>query len=333
MSVKRALQLLPDPDPRGERRILRRFARTRAERRHRVVHGLSLASLALAVAVLAWVIWPAGPRTLSVAGGPETAERILWSDQVDLTVAGSGDIGGTEDDVVVDWRHGLVRVDVEEGAQLAIQTDEGRVESQGPAKGVRVLRDALGFTTTVEEGSVRVACADGARHVVASGTGPSQPWTCWPTSPARLLGRADALEDRGAPRDKVRATLDHALTGWDGHDEGAVWGELLVRRMHVRAELGDVSGALADADAYVGFFGARKADVHRFAGALAVEATADCAAALPHLDAIERDADFAWLRDVCRRRVSGDADGALVDQIEVTEPSERVRRWAQRLDE
>lgn len=330
MDVTRALKLLPEPDPRGERRILRRFARTRAERRHRLFHGLAVATLALAAALVAWVSWPPPPRVVRVDAAPGTAERLLWSDAVDLTVAGTGEVTGTSHDVVVHWQSGELRVRVDPGARLAVRADEGQTRVTGTA--FRVVRDGLGLTAVVDEGAVQVSCADGTERELDATAGP---WTCWPVSPARLLGRADTLRDRDAPLSEVRATLDRAIAALGPHDRLAVHGELLVRRMRVLAELDEPAAALAAARTYVSGFTLRSGEVRRFAAELAIEAHADCAEALPHLEAIDGDPDFRWLRETCRRRLGRSRPGALVDQqAENAGPtSERVRRWAWRLGE
>ncbi|MEO0603279.1 MAG: hypothetical protein AAF211_17705 [Myxococcota bacterium] len=332
MDTKRALRLLPGPDPSGERRILRRFARTRAERRHRVAHGLAFTALGLAAAVLLWALWPSPPRVLTVAAAEGTVERVLWSEGVDLTLAGVGEVSGTDDDVVVDWQSGAltVRVDPAAGVRLAVRADEGRVEVTGTS--FTVVRDALGLTTRVERGSVAVACSDGTHHSLV---GPNATLTCWPQSAARLLGRADTLEETGASSREVLDTLDRALGIVRSEGAGPVRGELLVRRMRVLAALGESGAALDDAADYLDGFDLRADEVHGFAAGLVIEARGDCRAALGHLAETQLDDDLRWLRDTCERRRDREP-AALVDHDPspgATMVSERVRRWARRLGE
>ncbi|MEN0062075.1 MAG: hypothetical protein AAGA48_07960 [Myxococcota bacterium] len=331
MDAKRALRYLPDPDPRGNRRILRRLARSRAERRHRWTQRLTISALALAaVALTGLLLWPEPPRTLPVAAAASVPERVLWSDQVDLTVAGSGRVTGTDRNLVVDWQLGelTVRVAPESGVQLAVHADEGRIEVAGTH--FTVVRDALGLTTQVAKGSVRVACTGEDEQILS---GPSGALTCLPQSPARLLGRADALEEAKADPELVRDTLDRALASFTPDADNPVRGELLVRRMRLLSTLGAPGAALDDAEAYVAQFDARVDEVHRFAADLAILGARDCRRALPHLEALRADPDpaFRFMAARCRLRME---DPEAVFTAQFREPlSELGLRWLETLGE
>lgn len=341
--VEHALRVLPGPDPRGEARIRRRLARSRAERRHRWTRWTAAAALALAACAMLWSQWPAPPRSVALAAEADAPERLLWSDTVDLTAFGRGDVTGRGDNVVVDWEIGALRAKVtpDAGARLTVRADEGQAVGQGTA--FDVARDGLGFTVQVSTGLVTVDCADGTAHTLV---GPSASVTCWPVTPARLLGRADALTDRGSPLAEVKVTLDRALAHPGLDAAHPLRGELLVRRMQARAGLGEVVPALADAATYVARFAPRRAEVHRFAAVLAIESTADCATAWPHLAALHADPDAAlrWLHAECaRRRVPGSGDAprtgewlaveALREVSLDSQATEQVRRWRTLLGE
>lgn len=342
MDTKRALKLLPGPDPRGERRIWRRYARSRAERRHRMVRGVAMAALVAALLALGLLAaWPEPTRTLTLAGRAESAERVVWSAGIVLTAAGSGEARGTSDNVVVDWHLGELEVRVEPGTAIAVIADEGRIEVRGPST-VTVQRDALGLMARVGQvATVDVACNNGSAHRLV---GPAAPVTCWPRSPARLLGRADTLHDRGASPQVIRATLDRALLALAEDDASPVRGELLVRRMRVLRGLGEAAAALADSDAYVAMSGPRVDEVRRFAVDVALMDLGDCEGAMKHLDALRADPDpsFRFVRRVClQRRGSGRAGTVAVraDAVDVkatsldNPPTEQVIRWLKSLGE
>jgi hypothetical protein len=240
---------------------------------------MAVALLAMAASALLFLREePVRTITLTAAGAPVTE---AWSDQVTLEALGSGQVRGTSQDVVVDWVSGTVRAIVEPntGTQLAVVTEEARVQVIGTVFAVR--RDLLGTTVDVERGRVRVDCEDGWAGDVTPEFGSH---TCLPTTAGTLLGRADALMDRGVDQALQRETLDAGLILAEGGT--AVEGELLVRRMRLHGDLGRIDDALADADLYLNTHSTRSDEVQRFAGWLAL-AERGCDAAVPYLTPLQ----------------------------------------------
>jgi hypothetical protein len=268
MEARELLGRLPQPDPDGEVRVWRRFQESRARQ------GASgwLASL-LRPAVMGPALVMAGAAAVVAVMLPERQREITldassdvvrheWSEQVELRLAGHGVATGTAQDVLVTWETGTVWVEVEphSGTSLSVVTDEAQIEVVGTA--FSVTRDALGATTSVQHGTVSVTCDDGWQGQLTAEVGPH---TCWPVRPAALLGRADALLERGAPGELVLATLDRGLQVAEGGS--ATEGELLARRVSVRASMGQVQGAVADAERYLASGDrSRQAEVARTVG-------------------------------------------------------------------
>ena len=71
-----------------------------------------------------------------------------------------------------------------------------------------VERGPLGTTVGVTRGTVSVACNEGTEQSLTGG----QTSTCWPTTASGLLGRAQALRDRGAASNDILATVDRGLS-------------------------------------------------------------------------------------------------------------------------
>lgn len=265
------LEALPEPDPAAIDRMWVRFLTTQAleprrRRRRRIAGAMTVVALA-ATAVL-WFTAPEPPRRMDL-GVAVTPEHHEWSPEIRLEALGEGAVSGVSRDATIQWSSGTVRVEVEPhtGTQLTVVTKEAHVRVVGTRFDVQ--RDGLGSTITVDHGRVAVQCGDGWHGDLTAG----QHHTCLPLTPAELLGRATALLDDGRG-DEVSATLDRGLALADG----PVRGELLARRMRLRASEGDVDGALADATAYLASPSGRDDEVRRFAGWLALEHRG-CAAA------------------------------------------------------
>jgi len=277
MDPRDELLRLGEPDLAAVDRVWARFRHTRARPTRARRRAVFLGALALAASALVavWATRPETPRTLAIAATPSPAPHT-WSEQVAFVAHGEGTASGTSRDVRVDWTSGTVRVEVtpHTGTSLAVVTPEALVEVVGTA--FTVDRGALGTTVTVDHGAVRVACEDGWKGLLEPGT----EHTCLPVTAAGFLARAEALLDAGGSADDVLDTLHRGLRL---AGDGPVRGELLARRMHLRAATGDVEGALSDATGYLASPSGRTTDVERFAAWLAL-AERGCDAALPWLD-------------------------------------------------
>lgn len=280
MDLKQELQKLPEPDPASLDRVWSRFQETRAQPERRVPWALFAGGglLLAAAAAVALLVRPGGTHTVVLEGAHVTHD---WSEQIDLEFDGQGEIAGTARDAEIHWRSGTLNAHVVPNShtKLAVITEEARVEVVGTV--FSVTRDRLGVTTAVSKGKVSVTCTDGWEGFVTPESGAH---TCLPTRPIQLLGRADALQDRGATPQELLQTLDLGLSL--AERDSAVHSELLVRRMHTFGDLKDTAGVLRDAEAYLAGPGSRRTDVQRYAGYLALQ-EGDCSVALPYLSALE----------------------------------------------
>lgn len=282
MDIKEVLSSLPPPDPQGPERVWRR--KERAEEHRRRTAWVFPIGLLVASAILAIAFQPASERQLELATPSGHTEAVAWSDTVSFTFEGSGRVQGTADDLVIAWEDGTLHAQVEPGTGtgLEVRTTEASVRVVGTV--FRVHRDAMGTTTTVEEGKVEVACTDGWQGLVTAESGPH---VCLPTRPAMLLGRASALRDRGRDTTDVLATLDRGIEL--ASTTSVIRGELLALRMEVLSEAGDYARAISDADAYLALDGPRSLEVTRFAAWLALS-DRGCDQGLVYLEALGEQA-------------------------------------------
>jgi hypothetical protein len=250
MEARELLGRLPEPDPDGEARVWRRFQESRARQGARgwfasLLRPVVLGPALIAAGAVALLMLPERQREITLDASSDVV-RYEWSDQVELRLEGHGVATGTAQDVLVTWETGTVWVEVEpqSGTSLSVVTDEAEIWVVGTA--FSVTRDALGATTTVQHGTVAITCDDGWKGKLTAQDGPH---TCWPVRPAALLGRADALLERGAPTELVLATLDRGLAVAERGT--STEGELLARRVRVRASMGQVQEAVADAERYL----------------------------------------------------------------------------------
>jgi ferric-dicitrate binding protein FerR (iron transport regulator) len=285
MDVRELLHRLPEPDPTGADRVWDRYLATRPRRdrlRGAPLWAPVMAIAAAAAAVLIVTNRPDPERSLVL--DPDDLDRQLaWSQQVHLTLDGRGTATGTGKDLQIDWTSGTIGVEVapNTGTRVSVVTEEGTVRVVGTV--FQVKRDALGVTTEVRRGKVEVSCVDGWAGALGAG----ERHTCLPQRAAGLLGRADALADRGAGPEAVLEALDQGLGAVEAGS--AVEGELLARRLGVRAEAGDVEGALADAERYLAAAHAsRRSEVRASAARLALGA-GGCGAAMTWLEPLRTD--------------------------------------------
>lgn len=279
MDIRRKLQQLPAPDPHAPDRIWQRFEEERSGPAARTLSwpAFGVGSLALALAALAVVVIP---EQIEREVGMHAAEltNLEWSDTLHLTFSGHGSATGSGRDIRVDWESGTVKAEVAPGSgtNLEIITEEAEIRVVGTVFDVR--RDRMGVTTTVERGTVHVACGDGWEGEVHA----AESHTCLPLRPALLMGRADALADQGASVQTQLETLDMGLSRADAGT--AEYGGLLVRRMQLHADQGRSDAALADARRYLDAAQpSRRTDVLRRASYL-VLAESGCAEAMTWLE-------------------------------------------------
>jgi len=277
MDIRQTLQRMPEPDPKGEERVLRRFRASRQERTSSRIHWVAPA-LALAAAAALWVNLPWDTSRTLALDASGTAETLTWSDQVAFEFSGHGSVTGTAQDATVTWDQGRIAVQVtpNTGSTLSVITDEAEIQVIGTA--FTVDRDKKGVTVNVTHGKVAVSCKDGwSGHLVSD----SGAHTCLPLHAAGLMARADALSDEGADPAQILETLDIGLaTAEPGTAER---GELLARRMHIHSQLGNRSRALSDADAYLDSAETgRGLEVRQFASRIALYD--GCETAMPYLE-------------------------------------------------
>jgi len=285
MDIRTELLKLPELDSAAPDRVWQRFQESRRRPASRS-WSLPLIGLATVAAAALFVFSPAWmadtPRSVSFS--PDSfAGETKWSEVVTLELDGRGTARGTDRDLEISLESGtiLAHVQPNTGTQLAVVTDEARVQVVGTV--FSVTRGPLGVRTEVTRGKVQVDCADGWSGSVTPEQGAH---TCLPIRPALLLTRADALLDAGAADEVLVDTLDRgiALAG----PQGVVGGELLVRRMRAHGQAGRVDEALSDARLYLeGSENTRDIEVNRYAGWLAMGARG-CGAAIQFLSPLQQ---------------------------------------------
>jgi len=245
------LSALPGPLPGAELRVRHAVRTSLATPRpgwRRVAVGVGTLGALAAAAVAVVALWPSPPApptpvTLALQSPDGWRSESIDAD-VSLSFSGNGEVAGTTRAPRIDWERGTLNVEVvpNKGVDLSVATREAQVRVIGT--GFTVTRDALGTHVAVLHGKVAVTCTTGESGLFEAGA--SQ--TCLPTSPAALLGRARALEGRGAPATEVLATLDRALSA---AASGPVAEELQVRRIEALAAADRPGEALSAARAYL----------------------------------------------------------------------------------
>jgi ferric-dicitrate binding protein FerR (iron transport regulator) len=255
------LRELGNPELAAISRVRRRaLHKTPAPRRP----PLWMPGLALAAAAL-FVLWnqsdspdaPADMRTQLLADHPgydtviepiglSSAAQVALSPEVQLAPNGVGSATGTRGAPQINWRRGLLTVDVKpkHDIRLVVNTEEAQVTVLGTR--FSVDRGPLGTTVQVERGKVQVDCvtAQAPRQSVLTG---GDTVTCWPIQPARLLTRALALEVAGTAPDEVQESVEAGLLSATGH----VRGELLALQFRLATRQGDGTEALRLARLYL----------------------------------------------------------------------------------
>ena len=325
MDIRHELQQLPDPSPEALNRVWKKFSHTRQQQRRRRISPwlLPIGAAALVAAAVLLVPRSEVARTQIVGSVEATDGSLAWSEVVELDYQGTGEIKGLAKNAEIHWKSGTITAHVtpHTDTHLAIVTDEARIEVVGTV--FSVTRDRLGVTTTVERGRVKVNCTDGWSGEIGPSDGAH---TCLPNRPGQLLGRADALIDADAPPTSILQTLEIGISR--AERDSAIAGELLVRRMHIREQLGDLPGVFHDADAYLAGPGTRRAEVQRFAGWTALNTPEGCTKALPYLSALELTGtveDRVLLAECLLESQPARAQGLLEDALPQL-PSD----WAQR---
>jgi hypothetical protein len=130
-------------------------------------------------------------------------------------------------------------VEPDRGVALQVRTDEAVVSVVGT--GFDVTRDALGTSVAVRHGKVRVECHQGEPTLLGEG----ESTTCLPVSAAGMLGRARALQERGATLGEQSDTLRLGLAMGP---EGPVGDELRFLQLGVILRQGDNERALRVAE-------------------------------------------------------------------------------------
>lgn len=266
------------------------FARSRSRARGVVMAG---AGLALAAGLL-WALQPP-PRVDHAFTEPAT---LALGSFVQVQAAGAGEVTGVAKKMDVRWSEGRLGVEVEpqQGVAFVVHTEEATVRVVGT--GFDVVRDALGTSVSVRHGRVAVDCAEGGSVVL--GVGESR--VCRPTHAAGALGRVLALQPSASPA-ALLVEVDDALALPDAN--GPVAAELHALRVSALLAGGREADALAEAELALTLPDVTRADeLHRLAARVAA-GRGDCAAALPHLLALEADGalgEDASALALCRAR-------------------------------
>lgn len=235
-STRPLLRMLPAIPAATEKRVLKRVFDSRVPpTRWRPVHLLATAGIMMAVTAVALILWeqpqppPTVPATLQLSFASGNSETIHLGPNVTVVTDGSGQVEGTEAAPLIRWDVGTVDVSVtpETGVDLTVEAAEGRARVHGTA--FRVTRDLLGFEVAVREGSVELTCLNSTSALLLAGDAQ----LCPPLRPAGLLGRAQALRDRGQTAESLAAIAAGLAVTSPGEP---VRGELLCLQALVLAE-------------------------------------------------------------------------------------------------
>lgn len=268
------LRELPEPPTGAEARVGRRLARSRALPEPRrtapspwLIGGLTVALAAASAAMVLRARTDDG--TAPNAIGRLDSETV-WAgrrlDGVDLTYRGAGEVAGSEVAPRINWQRGTLNVEVMPGRGLDVRVQTREAEVRVVGTGFTVKRDALGTSVEVRHGVVETSCVGEAPVALHQG----DQVTCLPSSPAGLLGRAQALQESGAEVALVAASLDRGLALTSLGDP--IGAELGAMKVEVLAASGQGSAALESAHALLKAGGSARADeVIRLAAGLAAE--------------------------------------------------------------
>jgi hypothetical protein len=286
--IRALLHALPEPAAGAEARIRARLARP-ARAPSRLAPALGLAVVAAAAVALAYALVPRAPEPVALI----LSSEVAWSSvdpapAVALGFQGTGSVSGDERSPRILWESGTleVRVEPDRGVALVVETREAEVRVVGTA--FSVTSDVLGTRVDVDHGRVAVRCVGSEEVRIAAG----ERRTCLPTTAARLLARATALEVQGAPPLELLQTADAGLAL---DPPGFLRSEFAYRRISALDALERDAESLADAERYLdGGLGEekRRNEVRRLAARLAWNA-GGCTAALPHLEQLAADASDA----------------------------------------
>lgn len=273
----RLLRQLPTPAFGADVRVRRAVARSVDEnpvlrQEPRSAWLLPALGVAAGAVLVAFGVWWGGfvtppPTVVPLAAAlesPEVWRSTAVTSGVALSFQGTGEVGGDSLHPRIDWDRGVLNVEVMPGMgiDLQVRTREATVVVVGT--GFSVTRDALGTQVQVLHGRVSVDCGGGDSAFLD----PGDDHTCLPRSAAAMLGRARALQARGASAAEVSAAVERGLAFTEG-TSGAVGEELRVLRIETLATSGHVADALAEAAAYLaGPAPARGAEVVRLVGVL-----------------------------------------------------------------
>lgn len=287
MDIKNHLNHLPEPDPESLDRVWRRYKESRSTADRRSFGWATWgagATLVCAVAAAAlFVILPAADgQRHEVLASVDTMSTERWTDEVELSIEGRGEIAGTSKNAEIQWQSGTVTSSVrpKSGNQLKVVTEEAVVEVVGTV--FSVTRDALGTSTRVDKGRVKVTCTGGWSGEIGPEDGTR---VCLPVRSGALVGRFNKLKADGASLDAQLATLDAGLTKaapGSAHED-----QLLLGRLEVHGERGDVDQMLRDADAYLSRARSKEVDARQYVSRALLAAGNDCRRALPYLAELE----------------------------------------------
>ena len=147
------------------------------------------------------------PAAVTASFNASQSQTVQVGLDVQIDARGIGALSGTERAPRLAWNAGTVNISVKPGAGLDVEvhTDEAVVRVVGTE--FSVARGPLGTTVDVVRGTVAVACVAGDDQSLSAG----ETITCWPTTAAGLLGRAQALREQPAAPEAVLTTVERGL--------------------------------------------------------------------------------------------------------------------------
>lgn len=263
-----------------------------------------LAGVPLAAGLLGWLLLrpttapPPEPLSAVLTAQGGTGELTLGA-HVHLEYTGSGRVEGDAARPRVHWERGRIALNVvpHSGVDLEVRTPDAAVAVTGTRFSVE--RDLLGTHVSVERGTVEVRCVGGLNHPL----GAEHTHTCLPATPGGLLARARALQDAGAPSEKVLETLavGMATTGLDS----PIGVELHFLALSLERQAGNPEAALAHALAILRAGASLRRDAVASATVELALSTGNCDGAAEGLAALPDPQKDAWTNavDACQTQV------------------------------
>ncbi|HCH62741.1 MAG: hypothetical protein CL927_18790 [Deltaproteobacteria bacterium] len=248
----------------------------------------------LATAGLLWLMLIDGPpEPVAATFDANESQTLHLASGIQLATRGTGTLSGTDRAPRLAWSAGTVELSVQPSAGLDVQvrTEEALVQVVGTE--FSVDRGPLGTRVDVTRGLVSVTCDNGTEQALAAG----ETATCWPTTAAGLLGRAQALREQFAPPEAILGTVEQ---GFGRSPSTAIYTELSALRVVLLSEGSDPTAAIPAAREHLSVAETgRRAEIARIGASLGYQ-QAGCDGATPFIEELPAKEVAASALSMCQ---------------------------------